>query len=367
MNEYDQIISRAELTLNNGEYKKCIDLLKSILEYFPVSSDQGINIRMMLITALSGINKKEESIEICKELTKSKYNYVREEAKSLIQILNSPNLQIPDEWNIKFDNTLNPEEFKSTTPQTKSINNNPKYINTSYLPTGETKPFQKGFILLTFIFLVFLISLLSGCVKVENNLDLRKIETINFDLTINSKYLNKMPWQLNFEKKLQESSLSKNIFINKDNLVLRKEGLDIKGLNSYINQILNIASNSIGVDLKDIKVSEFENNFLIGKRYFYSIKLDLKNLENLDDLEIYMNVFNPSKVEIMRLNENVIISNNKISWKILPGEFNQVEFSFWHWNIGLISSLFIFFIIIISYIIKKKRYQLGSNLPQLPS
>ena len=61
---------------------------------------------MILITSLSGVNRKEESIKLCKELRKSKYSHVREEAKALLQILDSPNLKIPENWNVKFEDYI---------------------------------------------------------------------------------------------------------------------------------------------------------------------------------------------------------------------------------------------------------------------
>ena len=112
MTEYKQVINKAELALNNGEYNYCINLLSPLLEKLTVSTHEGVNIRMILITSLSGANRKEESIEICKQLRKSKYSHVREEAKSLLQILDSPNLKIPDNWNLKFESSFINEESK---------------------------------------------------------------------------------------------------------------------------------------------------------------------------------------------------------------------------------------------------------------
>jgi len=367
MNEYEQVVKEAELALSNGEYKKCINLLNPIFEDFQVSTQEGVNIRMMLITAFSGINKKDKSVELCKQLTKSKYSYIREDAKSLIQILNSPNLEIPDDWNIEIENSSISKEFKSITPQNKISKTTKQYINTFDLPTGETKPFQKGFIFFTFLLSILMLFLLSGCVKVESNLDLREIESINFNLNISTKYVNKLPWQLNFENQIQDISTSKEISSNNNNFVLKKEGLGIKKIDLYINQILNIASNSIGTDLKNIKINHFEENYFIGKRYFFNIELDLTNLKNIDELEIFINIINPSKVSIPKENKYINLVDKTIKWEILQGKINQIEFSYWNWNKLLLWTFIILLLITFAYFIRNKRYELGSNLPQLPS
>ena len=367
MNTYEQVINEAVLALNTGDYKKCINLLNPILDKFPVSTNQGINIRMTLITALSGINRNEESVKICKQLLKSKNTQVREEAKSFIQILNSPNLKIPENWNVEFDNLLSSKEIRSFTIKNSTLNKPHKYIKTSYSPTGETKPLKKGFILLTFILFSLMLFLLSGCVKIENSLDLRESNSINYVLKIHSKYINKMPWQLNFESQLKDISPSKEISIDDEGFSFKKKGLNIKETNFYINKILDIASNTVDINFKDIKIDQLEKNYFLGKRSNIKIRLDLLNLKVSDDLEIFLNIINPSKVKLLSTNSNIKIINKSINWKIIPGKINQIEFSYWSWNQFLIYTLIIVLLIISAYYIRNKRYELGSNLPQLPS
>jgi len=367
MNEYKQDINKAELALNNGEYNYCINLLTPLLEKFTTSTHEGVNIRMILITSLSGVNRQEESIKICKQLRKSKYSHVREEAKALLQILDSPNLKIPDNWNIKFEDPIFDKELKQITVQNKYSEKDKKYIKISDQPTGETKSFQKGFILIILGIFLLMLFLLSGCVKIENNLDIRGIESINYDLRINSKYLKKFPWQLNLESELKEINSSKEIFIDDDIFLLKKKGLSIIETENNINKILKIASENISTNLKDINIDKFEKNFIFGKEYFYEINLDLLELENFNNLEIFINIITPSRASISKDNKNISTSKNKITWKILPGEINKIEFSFWYWNRSLILTSSILLLIIFAYYIRKKRYELGSNLPQLPS
>ena len=367
MNEYQLVINKAEIALNNGEYNYCINLLNPLLEKFTTSTKEGVNIRMILITSLSGLNKQEESIKICKQLCKSKYSHVREEAKALLQILDSPNLQIPENWNIKFEDFIIDKEFKQKISQNKYSEETPKYIKITDQPTGETKPFQKGFVVLILTIFILITSLLSGCVRIENNLDLREIDNINYELKIDSKYLKKIPWQLNFESELKKITSRKEIFINDDIFLLHKKGLNIIEAKNYIDKILKIASDSITTNLKEIEIDKIEKNYILWKEYFYKINLDLVELENFNDLEIFVNINSPSSTLLLKDNKNINANKNKISWKILPGEINQIEFSFWYWNRSLIWTSIILLFIAFAYYIRKKRYELGSTLPQLPS
>ena len=61
MNTYEQVLETVELALAKGEYHYCIEFLLPIIESFPSSSKEGVNLRTILITALCGINKKEEA------------------------------------------------------------------------------------------------------------------------------------------------------------------------------------------------------------------------------------------------------------------------------------------------------------------
>ena len=87
MKNYEQVLETVELALAKGEYHNCIEYLLPLIESFPLSSKEGVNLRTILITALCGINKKEDAKRFCKELLKSYDNKTRENAKYLICLL----------------------------------------------------------------------------------------------------------------------------------------------------------------------------------------------------------------------------------------------------------------------------------------
>ena len=81
MKTYKQVLEIVELALAKGEYHYCIEFLSPLIESFPSSSKEGVNLRTILITALCGINKKDEAKKLCKELLKSYDNKTRENPK----------------------------------------------------------------------------------------------------------------------------------------------------------------------------------------------------------------------------------------------------------------------------------------------
>ena len=369
MSDYKQVIKDAELALSKGEYNLCIEILSSKLDSFKVNTVEGINIRILLITALSGVNKNEEAIDLCKPLTKSKYSHIRDEALSLMQILKSPDLQIPENWNINFESNIILE--RSSSLPKKILKNSPKeekYINITNTPTGETKSFQKGFIIFTFFLLIMLLTLLSGCVKIDNSLDLRDIEAINIDLRIESKYINKIPWQIKLEEKFKSTFPNNQLRIDDRNLQLIKKNLKLNDAELFINKILKIISKTINNDLSEMTIKYFKKNYLFVEKRSYQMNFDLINLNNIDDLEININIITPSKTNILnKKNDQISTNKNIIYWKLIPGINNTIEFSYWYWNKFILGILTTILLVILASYIRRNRFEIGSNLPELPS
>ena len=96
-----------------------------------------------------------------------------------MEVIDSPDIKKPENWNVQFesDPSLNKKSFNSLYKK-KEVSQKKKFINVTETPTGETKPFQKGFSLIIFIILLLLIPLLSGCVRIENTLDLSALDSI---------------------------------------------------------------------------------------------------------------------------------------------------------------------------------------------
>ena len=242
MSDYKQVIKEAELALTKGAYINCIKLIKLKIKDYPISSNPGVELRIILITALSGLNKDEEALIICKELLKSTNLNVRENAKSLIGIISSPELGTPDNWNIKFENILENKHSELKSINRKEITNKEeRFINIFNKPTGETRPFQKGFILFVLVILISLMTLLSGCVRINNTIDMRDIDSISLDLEIESKYIKKLPWQINFENQLKRSFPQTKVTENDINFSLKEKGLNLMKTNIELNKILKIA------------------------------------------------------------------------------------------------------------------------------
>ena len=215
--------------------------------------------------------------------------------------------------------------------------------------------------------MLLLIPLLSGCVKIENTLDLRDIDSINYNFKIESKYIKKFPWQINFEQKIKEILPDSEISKGDLDFSFRNKNLSINQAQETLYKIQKTAGELFG-ESTDLKINSFENNFFFLKRYIYKIDLDLQALKKIEDLELTFNIINPNIVNV-RGQENPLIevSEKFIKWELIPGEINSIEFSFWSWNKLFLGLLLIFLITLLAYILRSYKYRIGSNFPELPS
>ena len=367
MKNYRQVLETVELALSKGEYHSCIEFLLPIIESFPLSSKEGVNLRTILITALCGINKKEEAKRFCKELLKSHDNKTRENAKYLMEVLDSPDIKKPENWNVEFesDPSLNKKSLNSLRKK-KEVIKKKKFINVTDSPTGETKPFQKGFSLIIFFILLLLIPLLSGCVKVENTLDLSELDSINNNLVIESKYINKFPWQIKFEEKMKDIFPDSEITQDRSTFSFKSKNINLDNTVQILKQIQNTAGELAG-ESTNMEVNNSKKNFIFFKKYFFKIDYDLSSIKSVDDLELIFKIVYPNKVNLLGKNNlNLEITRNLLIWNLYPGQINSIEFSFWSWNKLLIGILSILIIIILVSILRFYRFKLGTDLPQLP-
>ena len=368
MKTYEQVLETVELALAKGEYHYCIEFLLPVIESFPLSSKEGVNLRTILITAFCGINKKEEAKRFCKELLKSYDNKTRENAKYLMEIIDSPDIKKPENWNIEFESesSINKKSLNSQRKKREVIDKK-KFINVTDTPTGETKPFQKGFSLIIFFILLLLIPLLSGCVKVENSLDLRELDSITNNLVIESKYIKKFPWQMKFEEKIKDIFPDAEIAQEESSFSLKNKNLNLENTKKVLKIIQNTAGELAGGSTT-LEINTTQKNFIFFKKYFYKVDLDLNSIQNINNLELIFKIIHPNKATFAGKNNlNLEISRNLIIWKLNPSQMNSLEFSYWGWNKLLIGICIITMIIILAYSLRFYRFKLGTDLPQLPS
>ena len=172
---------------------------------------------------------------------------------------------------------------------------------------------------------------------------------------------------MNFENKI------KGIFPNADfsteeyNFSLYNKNLNIENTEEILKTIQQTAGDLAGGST-NLEFNNTEKNFIFLKKHYYKIDINLQTLSDIEDLEINFKIINPNKANLIsEKNPQVEISKNIIIWHLIPGQINIIEFSFWAWNKLLIGITIISLLIIMAYGLRFYRFQIGTDLPQLPS
>jgi len=184
---------------------------------------------------------------------------------------------------------------------------------------------------------------------------------------IESKYIKKFPWQLKFEEKMKDIFPDAEIEQDKSAFSLKHKNLNLEDT----KQVLKITQNTAG-DLAgestNIEINTTQKNFIVFKKYFYRLDLDLSSIQGFDNLELIFKIIHPNKAILTdKNNSNLEVTKNLIIWNLNQGQVNSLEFSFWSLNKLLIGLSVILIIMVLAYLLRLYRFKLGSDLPQLPS
>jgi len=213
----------------------------------------------------------------------------------MMEVIDSPDIKKPENWNVQFesDPSLNKKSLNSLRKK-REVLKKKNFINITETPTGETKPFQKGFSLIIFLILLILIPLLSGCVKVEDTLDLSELDSITNNLVIESKYINKFPWQLKFEEKMIDIFPNAEIEQDESTFSMKHKNISLEDTKQLLKLTQNTAGELAG-ESTNIEINTTQKNFIFFKKYFYRIDLDLNSIKGIDNLELIFKIIHPNK------------------------------------------------------------------------
>ncbi|MGK7878627.1 MAG: tetratricopeptide repeat protein [Crocosphaera sp.] len=113
--------------LDRGQYRSSVKTLEEAKSLVNPSSKLGGEVQLSLVTAYQGINKLEDAIAICEELTRHPNLAIRQQSQRILYILKAPQLKRPEAWMTKIP-TTNSED-----------NPTPRYIQAK----PATKPIEK--------------------------------------------------------------------------------------------------------------------------------------------------------------------------------------------------------------------------------
>ena len=355
----------AEAALARGDYSQSLKALEELSEKHPLNSTEGSKVRMLMITAWMGKGDNKKAISICRQLTRSKDNKIRETSKQLLSILEAPSLERPANWSIQLPNL-------NTTPQTKNnyYRGKTKSREKDKIPSPPTGPTQSmglGFLTLVLTVFLGLTILLSGCVQITTEIDVPGPDRVKLSWEIENYSRKSLPWQIKFEDLLTKS-ISDIEFVNtlQGKKEIKTPIVRSEEANLILQKVFTAAAESTGIQVSPPLLSLKEKNWLIGVHQEFQLIMNLEEVKDLPGVQLLILVNNADNKKFIK-NQNLERVNSDYSyWQVKLGEMNKMEFEQWTWNKVGIGIIFIFILLCLTLILQKVRLDMGFGFPELP-
>ena len=217
-------------------------------------------------------------------------------------------------------------------------------------PTGPTRGPALGFGLLVSAVLLGLTLLLSGCVRIDADLELPGPDRMQMQWQIQSLHGRRLPWQERFEQSLSEEL--PDLHINHPGPGAASLSTSIQPsqeLNLQLQRIVDLAGRSAGVVLPSPELTLQERNWLIGVHQTLHLNPDLSSLPAIPDLTI-----------------NLSLDHGRQHHRLNSGERTQIELETWRWNPLGLGCLVVLLLLVLSLWLQIIRRRLF-GFPELPS
>ncbi len=343
-------LSRAEAALERGDYGHCLALLEPLAEKHPHTSSEGGRVRLIMITAWMGQGDDQSALASCRLLCRSRDPELRQQAKQLLAVLESPSLARPERWSMRLPD-LEMTATSASGPAPRGRRRSRKPPPPPPPPTGPTRPPAIGFALFAAAVLFGITLLLSGCVRIDADLDLAGPGHLQMQWDIRNHSGRLQPWQERFEQELHKQ-LPDLLISHPDPGALRISSrvISATGLQSDLDRMVELAAETTGLALNAPTIQLRERNWLIGVDQDLRLALDLSGLPDIPGLEITLNLNDMPSPALLHSGEHAILEERR-----------------WHWIPLGLGSLAVLLLLLLSLGLQSRRRLLGFGFPELPS
>ena len=342
-------LSAVEAALERGDYGQSLEMLSSLAELYPLTDPNGPYLRLLMVTAWMGQGQDDQALSTCRALCQCRDSDLRQQARQLLTILEAPSLERPERWSIRLPQLEMNATGQGITPS-GGRRRSRKKDEPPPPPTGPTRGPALGFGLLVSAVLLGLTLLLSGCVRIDADLELPGPDRMQMQWQIQSLHGRRLPWQERFEQSLSEEL--PDLHINHPGPGAASLSTSIQPsqeLNLQLQRIVDLAGRSAGVVLPSPELTLQERNWLIGVHQTLHLNLDLSSLPAIPDLTI-----------------NLSLDHGRQHHRLNSGERTQIELETWRWNPLGLGCLVVLLLLVLSLWLQIIRRRLF-GFPELPS
>ena len=337
--------------LERGDYGQALELLNPLAEAHPIATPEGSQVRLLMITAWMGQGQDQQALTMARALSRSGDVDKRQQAKQLVDILDAPSLERPESWTMRLP-AIEVTATGGSPPAGSSQRRSRKPNPPPPPPTGPTRAPGVGFAVVVLAVLAGLTLLLSGCVRIDADLELRGPDRMELIWQVQSINDQPLPWQKNFEQRLKRELPELHVEHPAPGLQRMTPGVQSsRDLNLLLQKMVALAGQTAGVDrLTPPEFSLVERNWLVGIQQRLHLELDLRDLPNIPGLEFHLRVDHGQLQHTVRGGEQVVIEQSR-----------------WRWSPLGLGSLLILVLMGCSLALQGVRRKLGFGFPELPA
>ena len=343
-------LSEAEAALDRGDYGLCLELLLPLAETHPPNSPEGPRLRFLMITAWMGQGQDDKAIATCRLLSRCRDPKLRQQAQQLLGILEAPSLDRPERWSMTMPQLeLNASGSGQTSPMRRRRSRRPEPPPPP--PTGPTRPPAAGFAVFVLAVLLGITLLLSGCVRIQADLELRGPDRLAVTWDVQSTQERQLPWQDQFERDLKREVSGLTIEqAGPGHQRISSRVVSSHDLAQQMASVVEVAGHAAGVSLPAPVLKLEERNWLLGVQQHVQLIVDLSNLPEIPGLDVHLS-----------------LNHGRMESTAQSGTTTEISWQGWRWNPLGLGGLVILILLSSSLLLQVVRRKLGFGFPELPS
>jgi hypothetical protein len=362
----------ARVAIERGEYGRCLRLLEPLAGAHPVRSGLGGELRLLMVTALMGQGNNAAAIACCRSLQGCLDLDIRSQAKDLLLILEAPPLQRPANWSLTLPllGGAAALEVPAKAPAVQR-RRTPSPAPPPPPPVGPTRA-PLGFALVVLTVLLLLMSLLSGCLRVDTDLRFGPPGRLQLRQTLTSDTGRLLPWQRQFIEDLKAGPLEwgTGLVIEAQHGVVSLTSGSIAA--PQIKRLLAVSSSTAaqlgGLALPPPALDLRERNWLFGSHQAFSLEVDLREAGGLPGLDLSVGLAPLGRGAVRSAQpRSAQPDQDGVRWPLEIGALNRLELVCWRWNRLGLGGIGIVLLLALALGLQRLRWRAGFGWPELPA
>ncbi len=364
-------LAEAKVAIERGNYGQAVRLLEPLCETYTPLQPGGDTLRLLLATALMGQGQSERAASCCRSLLNSANPQRRAQARDLLQVLEAPALKRPRNWSLTLPRLDQAEPLEGVASPARAPLRPKTAPPPDHPPVGPTQS-PRGFVAFTLVVVVvwLLSALLSGCLRVETQIDLDGPGRMHVRHRLEPIAGAQLPFQSRLAAALAAGEAPYRATQEGATTLLESPLLTPRDAGPSLQATMAQAAALAGLPLPEAALDWQERNWLLGVQQHLQISVDLRTMPSPPGLALNLRLHPLSQRAIRRvlpLPVRSVGGGQALIWPLKFGQINTLEIRCWRWSPLGVGGLLIAAGLLLVVQLQRMRVRLGMGLPELPA